>query len=99
MTLPPIQPTLVTTRLKLRPFAARDAPSVQRLAGVREVADTTVNVPHSYEDGMAEAAREVSAFGFANLRLRRSVLHLAASGSLGFHHGPLLRGEHLQSGE
>ena len=32
-----------------------DAPEVQRLAGSPEVASTTLNVPHPYEDGMAEA--------------------------------------------
>jgi RimJ/RimL family protein N-acetyltransferase len=31
-----------------------DAPVVQRLAGAREIAATTLNVPHPYEDGLAE---------------------------------------------
>ena len=48
-------PTLQTDRLLLRPFHLDDAPVVQRLAGVQEVASTTLNVPHPYEDGMAEA--------------------------------------------
>src|SRR5215211_660188 len=48
------RPTLETTRLILRLFTVADAQDVQRLAGEREVASTTLNVPHPYEDGMAE---------------------------------------------
>lgn len=49
------RPSLDTPRLLLRPFRLTDAPDVQRLAGAREVASTTLRIPHPYEAGMAEA--------------------------------------------
>lgn len=48
-------PTLTTARLVLRPFAPADGPDVERLAGVREVADTTLHVPHPYPPGAGAA--------------------------------------------
>ena len=47
-------PILETTRLRLRPFTPADAPLVEELAGAREVAVTTLNIPHPYPRGAAE---------------------------------------------
>ncbi len=46
-------PTLKTHRLILRPFTLEDAPEVTRLAGDRAIAETTRQIPHPYEEGMA----------------------------------------------
>jgi ribosomal-protein-alanine N-acetyltransferase len=48
------QPTLNTVRLVLRPFRLEDASEIQRLAGDREIAATTLRIPHPYPDGAAE---------------------------------------------
>jgi RimJ/RimL family protein N-acetyltransferase len=48
------QPTLETDRLILRPFTLADGPVVRRLAGEREIAATTLLIPHPYPQGAAE---------------------------------------------
>ena len=45
---------LETKRILLRPFELSDGPRVKKLAGDKAIADTTLNVPHPYKDGMAE---------------------------------------------
>ncbi len=47
------QPTIETERLKLRPFRPGDAQAVKTHAGEWDIADTTKNIPHPYEEGMA----------------------------------------------
>ena len=61
---PKPQPSLETTRLILRPFRPDDASAVKELAGDKEIAATTMNVPHPYEDGMAEAWIGTHASGY-----------------------------------
>jgi RimJ/RimL family protein N-acetyltransferase len=42
------QPTLKTPRLVLRPFVPRDLPALHRLASAKEIAATTLRIPHPY---------------------------------------------------
>jgi [ribosomal protein S5]-alanine N-acetyltransferase len=48
-------PTLHTDRLVLRLHTLADAPELARLAGTREVAATTLRIPHPYSVADAEA--------------------------------------------
>ena len=47
------QPRLQTERLVLRPLTPHDAPTLSRLAGRREIADTTISIPHPYSEEQA----------------------------------------------
>ena len=49
------QPVIRTARLELRPFVLDDSPRITELAGAREIADTTLNIPHPYPESAAEA--------------------------------------------
>lgn len=48
------QPTTSSDRLILRPFTLADAPDTHRMVADRDIASTTLLIPHPYEDGMAE---------------------------------------------
>lgn len=58
-------PQLSTARLLLRAHTLADAPAVQRYAGEKLVAATTLNIPYPYEDGMAEEWINAQAGDFA----------------------------------
>jgi len=48
------QLTLHTERLTLRPFTLDDVPALRPLVGEKEIAATTMTIPHPYPDGEAE---------------------------------------------
>ena len=77
-----LRPTLRTNRLVLRPFALSDASDVQRLAGDEAVASTTGNIPHPYEDGMAEEWIGTHQERFEKGELVNFAITLAEDGSL-----------------
>lgn len=49
-----MQPTLITSRLILRPFILNDAPDVHHFVSAVEVASMSASMPHPYREGMAE---------------------------------------------
>ena len=76
------QPTLETPRLILRPFCKDDASSVRHLAGQWEIADTTLNIPHPYDDGMAEQWIDTHEPGYAAEKLATFAVVLRAGSQL-----------------
>ena len=48
------QPTLQTERLLLRQFTVEDAPAVHDIVSERDIASTTLSIPHPYPEGLAE---------------------------------------------
>jgi len=75
-------PTLTTQRLKLRAFQMDDAPRVQEHVGEREIAKTTANIPHPYEDGMAEEWISTHAEAFSKRKGLVFAIDLRPEGSL-----------------
>lgn len=75
-------PILTTARLQLRPFALTDAAQVQTLAGDYEVYRTTANIPHPYEDGMAERWIAIHAHQFYTNQHVTLAITDAANGEL-----------------
>lgn len=62
-------PTIQLERLILRPFSIEDAKVVHELASDKYIAETTLYIPHPYEDGMAEKWIETHSDNFNEDRL------------------------------
>lgn len=91
-------PTLRTARLVLGAFDPDDAPALQRLAGARDIADTTLAIPHPYELDHA--------FAWINQQRREAVRGRATNFAIRLAHSGALIGcvglrdidvEHLQA--
>ncbi len=83
------EPRIETARLLLRPWTLEDAPSLCRLAGRREIADTMISIPHPYTEPQA---REWIA-GLADCARGQSV-HFAVQSKSG---GPLIGAVELRA--
>ena len=92
------QPTLQTARLILRPLTLQDASNLSRLAGRREIADTTISIPHPYSEEQARRWITETADLFAK---RKSVVFAMESKGEGMLAGTTglrdIDAEHLQA--
>src|SRR2546426_411287 len=79
---PQQQPVLRTSRLILRPFRPEDAPTVERLAGERAIADTTLNIPHPYPEGKASVWIATHALSWATGTLASFAITDGVAGTL-----------------
>lgn len=75
-------PTLVTERLKLRPFTSDDAEAVTALVSDRRIAIDTLAIPHPYERSMAESWLAGHAEAFARGESATFAVVAADSGTL-----------------
>jgi RimJ/RimL family protein N-acetyltransferase len=77
-----VRPTLTTQRLVLRPYREEDAADVRRVAGERAIADTTMRIPHPYQNSDAVAFIERQQDNFAGGRSVQFAMTSAADGEL-----------------
>ncbi|HKY32629.1 MAG TPA: GNAT family N-acetyltransferase [Candidatus Polarisedimenticolia bacterium] len=91
------QPVLATRRLLLRPFAPADADDVERLAGDRAIADTTLRIPHPYPRGAAMAWIEALAPCWEERKAVVFAVTEAAGGALAGAAGLELTPEHRRA--
>lgn len=75
-------PLIETPRLVLRAFDQTDAATVRRLAGAREIAQSTALIPHPYPDGLAEQWIAMHAAEWAARRGLSLAVTLRATGDL-----------------
>ncbi|MBA3848511.1 MAG: N-acetyltransferase [Opitutus sp.] len=97
MRFPAEFPVIETPRLVLRGFDLTDARNVQRLAGAREIADTTAQIPHPYEDGLAEQWIAAHAADWAAHRALPLAVTFRQSGELAGAAGLTFAGEHARA--
>ncbi|ERP39046.1 GNAT family N-acetyltransferase [Chitinivibrio alkaliphilus] len=76
------QPIITAEHVILREFIPEDAREVQELAGNYTVARYTLNVPHPYEDGMAESWISTHAEGWEHKKEITYAIILKDTGSL-----------------
>ena len=77
-----VLPLIETERLRLRPFTADDADTVQRLAADAEVAAGTARIPHPYPEGAAAAWIATHAEDLAAGRAASWAITVAGGGDL-----------------
>ena len=76
------QPEIETERLLLRPFRLTDAPDIMRLAGDRDVALNTLEIPHPYEAGMAEEWIATHQKGYIEDKIANFAVVIKSEGTL-----------------
>jgi ribosomal-protein-alanine N-acetyltransferase len=76
-------PTISTPRLLLRPFIIEDALALHQLVKEREIASTTLNIPHPYEEQMASVWISTHAPGWANQEMAVFAITEATAGLVG----------------
>ena len=91
---PQVPPALETPRLRLRAFTPADAADVERLAGERAIADTTLNIPHPYPPGAAQAWIATHGPAWQARRSLTCAITLRSSGALAGAVGLVLTPEH-----
>jgi len=74
------QPSFRTARLLLRPYHLSDAADLVRLAGAREVAATTLRIPHPYRE--QDALDFIASYGGESGKISRFAITLRENGQL-----------------